>query len=231
MFNGAFEAFCDGSASPNPGVMGIGFSVFKNRKEVFFGAAPRGHGSNNEAEYLALIWLLEQCIEKGITELCVYVDSQLVVKQVNGEWSVGNERLATLHTRVRELTNGFENFKLCWLSRNKNKRADALSKRGALLSEPKVHITLPETLANNKGRDNKTDTAEALDSAVEADTAMAIRVIAIQDELVIIEKGKREYFDCKRQTCSCEAFRRQRTCKHLKAFLSLSKRAEKGKAA
>ena len=91
-------------------------------------ATPLGTRTNNEAEYLALILLLEEARKRGIKDLDVFGDSRLVVKQVAKAWKINEPRLLDLARRAWALCEGM-NVRFGWIPREKNARADALSNR------------------------------------------------------------------------------------------------------
>ena len=93
--------FTDGGARGNPGPGAIGV-VFKDDggKIVFELGKYLGKCTNNEAEYEALITGLETAIEKKYSELTCHLDSELVVKQLNGLYKVKNERLKVLFNKA-----------------------------------------------------------------------------------------------------------------------------------
>lgn len=86
-------------------------------------------GTNNLAEYTAAIRALEYLRSRGYRgPVEVLGDSQLVVRQVNGEYAVKAPHLVGLHERVRALARDFERITFTWVPRESNRRADTLSK-------------------------------------------------------------------------------------------------------
>ena len=139
MDDGTWHAWFDGATkNTNPGIRGIG-AVLKGpagqRVEI---AQEIGVGTNNEAEYCALMAVLDAAAEAGVRDLIVYGDSQLVIKQVSGEWMINAPGLVPLCKTVLELKALISNVSLCWIPRDKNIEADALSKRaiGVAVAEP-----------------------------------------------------------------------------------------------
>lgn len=121
----------DGGARGNPGPAGIGAVLLSEDGEVL-GEVARGIGitTNNEAEYSALIAGLELAHSQGITDLDVFMDSQLVVSQVNGEWKIKKEHLRPLAVRARSLLNRFDRASLSFVPREHNADADRLANQG-----------------------------------------------------------------------------------------------------
>jgi ribonuclease HI len=86
-----------------------------------------GKATNNEAEYEALIEGLKAVSEWKPDRLEVFLDSKLVVEQVNGRWKVKEERLRPLHMKAKELLAGFSEVEIKHVERDRNKGADALA--------------------------------------------------------------------------------------------------------
>ncbi|MGK7876873.1 MAG: ribonuclease HI family protein [Xenococcaceae cyanobacterium] len=102
-------------------------------------------GTNNEAEYTALIIGLQKAKKLGIKELQVKGDSNLVVNQVNGFWKIKSDRLWALCNKARSLIGSFENITLDWISREQNKLADeaankCIDKARGIKHKPAVEI-------------------------------------------------------------------------------------------
>lgn len=91
--------------------------------------------SNNEAEFLALIAGLELCLSEGIKSPHFMLDSKIVVNRANGKRPKGkwkNERMDAFQDKVLELTRQVGSCKFQWIPREKNYKADALSKNALL---------------------------------------------------------------------------------------------------
>lgn len=89
-------------------------------------------GTNNVAEYTALIKALEKAIEEQVDSIKIYGDSQLVVRQINGFYAVRSPRLFPLYEKVMELLKHFRKWKIGWIPRENNKEADNLSTKAFL---------------------------------------------------------------------------------------------------
>lgn len=134
--HGTYTAFFDGACEPvNPGgVATWGFVVYKNNNLIHTdcGIAQIPFSStstNNLAEYTALIKALEYCLEKGIKHLLVKGDSQLVIKQMTGGYSVRSACILPLYIKTSEYIRKFETIVFKWIPREENKEADRLSKK------------------------------------------------------------------------------------------------------
>ncbi len=121
----------DGGARGNPGPAGIGV-VLKDAAGEVVGEIAEGIGAttNNVAEYKALIAGLKLALEKGFTELDVYMDSELVVSQVKGEWKIKKDTLRPLAVEARSLMNRFEDLSIGHVRREENADADKLANQG-----------------------------------------------------------------------------------------------------
>ncbi len=127
-----YYGFFDGASLGNPGDMGVGFAIAEGDGRVVHKRGEYiGVGTNNEAEYMALIYLLETAVKSGVQKLRVFGDSSLVVKQVNGEWKIKAEHLKPFQKRAKEFLSQIPNSELIWIKREKNSLADSLSKIGA----------------------------------------------------------------------------------------------------
>ena len=86
--------------------------------------------TNNEAEYLSMIQGLKAALELNIATISIYSDSELIVKQVKGEYKLKNERMRALNQKVYSYLNQFAIWSVSHIRREKNTRADELSKMG-----------------------------------------------------------------------------------------------------
>ena len=119
--------YTDGGARNNPGPAGIGGVLYNDNKEkVFEFAKYIGKATNNQAEYEALIFGLEKAKKLGAEELTCYLDSELIVKQVNREYRVKDKDLGSLFIKVWNLLQGFKKTSFHHIPREKNKIADKL---------------------------------------------------------------------------------------------------------
>ena len=121
------QVFCDGASRSNPGDASIGVSILLDGKEVHAISKKIGIATNNEAEYQALIDGLNFCIDNSIREIDVFLDSNLVVEQVNKNYKVKAENLKVLISKVDELIQEFNFIEINHVYREENKRADQLA--------------------------------------------------------------------------------------------------------
>ena len=126
----AIKLFVDGAADLHSKTAGIGGVIYSNDKELSNFSEPLFDKTNNEAEYLSLIKGIEQLIDLKVINVNIYADSELVVKQVLGLYKVKNERMKNLHNLVLEKLKLIDQWNLVHIRREKNMRADELSKLG-----------------------------------------------------------------------------------------------------
>jgi len=123
-----WRAWFDGSARPNPGRCGIGARLEGPDGAVEI-SQPAGYGNSSEAEYRALIALLEAAVAHGVSSLTVYGDSQVVIGDVSGPDTAAARSLDEYRAAARALMARIDGLTLRWIPRHKNTQADALSQR------------------------------------------------------------------------------------------------------
>jgi ribonuclease HI len=117
----------DGGARGNPGPAGIGVVIKNNNNETIYELGKTiGFSTNNEAEYTALIEGLLQCRAIKAKEVDARLDSELVVKQLNGIYKVKNERMNVFWNKVKDLEKYFTKVTFTHVPRTENKEADKL---------------------------------------------------------------------------------------------------------
>lgn len=117
--------YTDGGARGNPGPAATGI-VIKDEKGnalISFGEY-LGKQTNNFAEYSAIISALKKAKELGATELRCYLDSQLVVQQLNGKWKIKEPTLRKLFVQAWNLSQQFKKITFTYIPREKNTEAD-----------------------------------------------------------------------------------------------------------
>ncbi len=126
--------YVDGASSGNPGPAGIGIVAFAEGRRVGTWQEPVGVTTNNEAEYLALKRALELALEQGVRQVEIRLDSELVYRQVQGEYRVRNRRLRALYEAVRGVAGRFELFEVRWVPREQNAEANRLARQAVRLA-------------------------------------------------------------------------------------------------
>ncbi len=124
--------YTDGASLGNPGRAGIGVivssqggNVIKEINEFV------GFTTNNVAEYMALVYALEEALYLGAKEVSCFLDSELLIKQLKGNYKVKDAKLKLLHYQIKHLESFFEKVKFNHIGRDRNKEADKLAKEAA----------------------------------------------------------------------------------------------------
>jgi len=121
------KIYTDGGARGNPGPAGIGAVIFNEKGNIVAEISKYiGETTNNQAEYKALIAGLTKAKELGAHDLEVFLDSELVVKQLNLEYRVRDKDLAPLFVQVYNISLGFKKIVFKHIFREKNELADKL---------------------------------------------------------------------------------------------------------
>ncbi len=127
--SGKYEGFFDGSAKPNPGLIKIGgFIKDPNGKVIVKYSEATGNGTNNEAEYISFIRLVNAVIDRGIKNITIYGDSALVVNQVNHTWKARDERMKNFKSLALEQLKQIPKWRLEHIKRGFNTEADSLTR-------------------------------------------------------------------------------------------------------
>jgi len=132
----AWRGWFDGSARPNPGRCGIGVRLDGPDGVSVELAEPVGHGDSSDAEYRALIALLEAAVSHGARDLTIHGDSRVVIDDVTGPDRYAAPALAPYRARALALLAAVPDARLAWVPRHKNAAADALSQRALASSLP-----------------------------------------------------------------------------------------------
>jgi ribonuclease HI len=124
---GTLRVNVDGGARGNPGPAAIAAVVQDGDGEVLEERSETiGRATNNVAEYRALLLGIERAAALGAKRLELVGDSELIVRQVKGEYKVKDEALRELHGKVREALEGFEEWSIRHVRRDDNAEADRL---------------------------------------------------------------------------------------------------------
>jgi ribonuclease HI len=123
-----FVAYIDGGSRGNPGPAGYGVWIADSEgHKVAALSEYLGHQTNNNAEYQALLAALQYAATHPPRALKVVADSELLVKQIRGEYQVKNPTLQDLHGRAKEIIARLDWFSIQHVLRNKNREADRLA--------------------------------------------------------------------------------------------------------
>jgi ribonuclease HI len=126
--SGGIVAYCDGGSRGNPGPSGYGVSIEDAAGHPIADLSEfLGVKTNNFAEYSGLLAALEYALAHGYPQLRVIADSELMVKQMKGQYRVNSPELRPLWEEAKRRVAGLERFEIQHVLRGKNKRADALA--------------------------------------------------------------------------------------------------------
>lgn len=118
----------DGVSRGNPGPAAIGAIIRDERGRLLASISqPIGRATNNQAEYRAIIAALEKALALGARQVELNSDSELVVRQIKGQYRVRKEALRPLYQRVKELQSRLEGFTIKHIPRQQNREADKLA--------------------------------------------------------------------------------------------------------
>ena len=128
----AVEVFVDGASSGNPGPAGIGV-VFLDAHGTPAATFKKyvGETTNNVAEYLALMYALQEAQARGWRRLSVKTDSELLARQLAGAYKVRDGTLRVLYDLVQHARQGFEHVSVQHVSRTLNAQADKLARQAS----------------------------------------------------------------------------------------------------
>lgn len=203
---GTYIGYFDGGSRGNPGPAAAGVCLLDGEGVVVYEEGRfLGRRTNNEAEYDALMLLLEEIARRELREVTVRGDSRLVVSQMRGEWKVREPHLQVLVERARGLIRGAVRFE--WIPRERNARADALA---------------------NEALDRMQ--RSGADDRPSGPVVPAVRGFAPEEEAPVLRKvsagivlvaGNEEYaVDLVHRSCTCPGFRFRGECRHLRAVLA-----------
>ena len=125
----SIEIFVDGASRGNPGPSGIGIVFCENRNTVKKLFKYIGETTNNTAEWTALIYALQEALIDRYVEIVIKSDSELLTKQLMGEYQVKNDNLRLLYEQFLHLKKGFSKIDVCSIPREKNSLADKLANK------------------------------------------------------------------------------------------------------
>ncbi len=122
--------YADGASRGNPGPAAIGVTIKDKRGKLITSISQRiGRATNNQAEYRATIAALEEATRLGAKQVDMKMDSELVVKQINGEYRVKKATLKPLYQQVKQLQGLLERFTITHIPRQQNTEADKLANK------------------------------------------------------------------------------------------------------
>lgn len=138
---GRCKLFTDGASRGNPGQAGAGAVLYDgNSLELAAKSVYLGTCTNNVAEYKALLIGLQEALRLGCTELTISLDSELIVRQLQGRYKVKNETLLLLFNEVQQHLDRLGKWSIVHVPRAQNARADQLANRGIDQKEQQEYL-------------------------------------------------------------------------------------------
>lgn len=168
--SGVLTIHTDGGARGNPGAAAYAYVIQREGAPPIEEAGLIGEATNNQAEYAALIAALEHAERLGTQhQLTIHSDSELLVKQMNREYRVKDERLKPMHEKARRLVSRFPSVEIRHVPRSQNSWADRLY--NAVLDAAVRPV--PKPTAPPKAAVSSPDQTGARDEAIECLRAAA----------------------------------------------------------
>ncbi|MFP4115688.1 MAG: ribonuclease HI family protein [Candidatus Aenigmatarchaeota archaeon] len=115
------EIYTDGASRGNPGPASYAFLILEGGEEIERKSGYIGKTTNNRAEYTAVVEALKKANELGKEEVELYSDSNLLVRQLSGDWKVKSDEIRKLYDKTKKLMKNFEGVEFVQVPRE-NKR-------------------------------------------------------------------------------------------------------------
>jgi ribonuclease HI len=126
-----YQIYSDGASRGNPGPAGIGAVILNEKGEIIHEIAQFiGEATNNVAEYKALLAALDYCVKKKISPVEILADSQLLIRQLSGEYKVKHENIKPLYQKAKGYLAHLQITGYKHVPRELNKAADKLANQG-----------------------------------------------------------------------------------------------------
>ncbi len=143
---GSVAIYIDGASLGNPGPAGIGVVFMGNgRTPIRQLGKPVGETTNNVAEYLALLYALQEAVCAGCRTVSIRTDSELLARQMNGQYRVRDRRLRLLYDLAVHLRQAFQGVRIEHVPREENRLADRLAGEAARASARQLGAVSPMT--------------------------------------------------------------------------------------
>jgi ribonuclease HI len=126
-----YKIYSDGACRGNPGPSGIGAVILNDKGKILHEISKFiGTTTNNVAEYEALLEALDYCVKKKLSPVEILADSQLMIRQLSGQYKVKQPNMIPLHQKAREYMVHLKITGFTHVLREFNKRADELANQG-----------------------------------------------------------------------------------------------------
>lgn len=122
--------YIDGAARGNPGPAGIGVVITDAKNDIVKNVSKYiGNTTNNVAEYTALVFGLEEVRNLSVSDVVINTDSELLAKQLGGEYKIKSPALKVLYAKVSQMLDSFDEVRVNRIDREDNKGADKLANK------------------------------------------------------------------------------------------------------
>lgn len=203
--------FFDGACAGNPGPIGVGVTLIASDGiEVDTYYAGVGEGTNNKAEYLALLAAFEMAKKHSLKQVVICGDSQLVIKQTLGQYQCNARDLIPLRDKAQEQLAQMDGVQLKWVPREKNVRADKLSKLGLQQSNKQSSRSPPPSEAKASASELFDDEMPTFDFQMTYHQGVGFSVV---------DNGRLYAINLRPLHCSCG----KQHCRHIRFILDSAK--------
>lgn len=120
------QLFCDGGSRGNPGPGAAGYVLLEAEQVLTEGGKFFKYCTNNQAEYWSLKLGVEAALKMNVGVLDIYMDSQLIVKQIKGEYKIKNKDLMPIYQAIKIDLSKLQSYKITFIPRRHNRLADTL---------------------------------------------------------------------------------------------------------
>lgn len=190
--------FSDGGSRGNPGEAAIGYVLKENDRILYTRGESIGIATNNYAEYMALLKGTQKAILLGAKTLDIYMDSELIVKQIKGEYKVKNEELRQVYVKVVEEFKKLKSYNITHIKREFNKEAD----KAVNIALDTKEIYEKSFVIEDEMTINEKDSFEKIKEDISGYGFENVQIKAI-DDLIIIKVSKSQLVDfLKSNACS-----------------------------
>lgn len=133
------EIYIDGASKGNPGPSGIGAVICQEGEVIKNISQFIGNATNNVAEYTALIYALREALILKAKEIKIKTDSELLYKQIKGDYKVKHSNIKPLFEQARHLFSGFSHIEISHIGRQHNRGADKLATEAIKKADKSAH--------------------------------------------------------------------------------------------
>jgi ribonuclease HI len=178
----------DGCSKGNPGLAGIGIVIYNKGIEIHSACKFIGIKTNNQSEYSALIFGLEEAIKMEIDQISIFGDSQIVINQVNGIFKIKSDNLIELNKKANDLKKQFKYIEFNHVPREKNKRADELSNIALFNTNPTTTVEPNHTFTTTVNNSVDTKIHDLDEVFIEEDISDDMSEQTVSNNIPIISK-------------------------------------------